>query len=188
MLVDISLVLSKLKMVYTVHGKIISLTPDDLFSNFTSFRPLISPNTMTWSFFLVTLFFQALPAELQEAVQLGAYISPDISQLTTSLLQEQSLQKLREHTVIVFKTFADETKRIKCIMSTLPTDCISSHNNTFVESHHSSSSVKQTIVTYSNPEAMLHDRPLAVKKLDLVTPRTQLMVTLAVDAMTSEIV
>ena len=87
MLTDISLALSKLKLVYTVRGKNISLTPDDLFSNFISFLPLLSPNAMTWSFCLVTLFFQALPAELQEAVQLGGYIFPDISQLTTSLLQ-----------------------------------------------------------------------------------------------------
>ena len=49
-------------------------------------------------------------------------------------------------------------------MSTLPTDRISSHNNTFVESHHSSSSAEQTIVTHSNPEAMVNERPLAVKK------------------------
>ena len=88
MLADISLALSKLKMVYTVRGKKISLTPDDLFSNFISFLHLLSPNAMTWSFFWVTLFFQALPAELQDAVQIGGYISPDISQLTTSLLHE----------------------------------------------------------------------------------------------------
>ena len=48
MLADISLTLSKLKMVYTVRCKNISLTPDDLFSNFTSFLPLLSPNVMTW--------------------------------------------------------------------------------------------------------------------------------------------
>ena len=71
MLADISLTLSKLKMIYTVRGKNISLTPDDLFSNFTSFLPLLSPNSMTWSFFFVTLFL-----ELQEAVQLGGYSSP----------------------------------------------------------------------------------------------------------------
>ena len=41
---------------------------------------------------------------------------------------------------------------------------LSSNNNTFVESHHSSSSAEQTIVTHSNPEAMVNDRPLALKK------------------------
>ena len=78
-LANISLALSKIEMIYTVRGNYISLTPDDLFSNFTSFMPLLLPNAMTWSFCLVTLFFQALPAELQEAVQLGGYIFPDIS-------------------------------------------------------------------------------------------------------------
>ena len=48
-------------------------------------------------------------------------------------------------------------------MSTLPTDRISSHNDTFVKSHHSSSSAEQTIVTHSNPEAMVNNRPLAVE-------------------------
>ena len=43
--------------------------------------------------FFGNVIFQALPTELQEAVQLGGYI-PDISKLTTSLLQEQSLQSL----------------------------------------------------------------------------------------------
>ena len=46
-LADIPIALSKLKMVNTVRGKHISLTPDDLFSNFTSFLTLLSPNTMT---------------------------------------------------------------------------------------------------------------------------------------------
>ena len=68
---DIYLAISKLKMIYTVCGKNIYLTPGDLFSNFTSFLPLLSPNSMTWSFCLVTLFL-----ELQEAVQLGGYSSP----------------------------------------------------------------------------------------------------------------
>ena len=63
-LVDISLALSKLKMTYISRNKIISLTPDDLFSRFTEYLPLLSPNAMTWSFCLVTLFFHAMPSEL----------------------------------------------------------------------------------------------------------------------------
>ena len=71
MLADISLTLSKLKMDYSVRGKNISLTPDDLFSNFTAFLSLIFLNAMSWSLCLVTLFFHAIPTELQEAVQFG---------------------------------------------------------------------------------------------------------------------
>ena len=104
-----SLALSKLKMVYTVCGKRIALTPDDLFSNFTTFLPLLSLNAMSWSLCLVTLFFQAMFFELQEVVQLGNYNSPDISKLTTSFLQKQSLQTLREHAVIAFKNFLTKT-------------------------------------------------------------------------------
>ena len=71
MLADISLALSKLKMVYSVRRKNIFLTSDDLFSNFTAFLSLIFLNAMSWSLCLVTLFFHAIPTELQEAVQLG---------------------------------------------------------------------------------------------------------------------
>ena len=97
-------------MIYTVRGKKISLTPDDIFSRFTSFLFLFSPNAMSWSFCLVTLFFQDLPTELQEAIQLGVYMFPDISKLTTSLLQEQYLQQLREHVVVTYKTLIDESR------------------------------------------------------------------------------
>ena len=41
--------------------KQIYLTPDDLFGRFTEFLPLLSPNAMTWSFFLVNLFFMLCP-------------------------------------------------------------------------------------------------------------------------------
>ena len=57
MLADISLALSNLKMVYNHRRRMISLTPDDLFSRYTEFLPLLSPNTLIWSFILVTLFF-----------------------------------------------------------------------------------------------------------------------------------
>ena len=65
-----------------------SLTPDDLFSRFAEFIPLLSPNAMTWSFSLVTLLFGALPQEIQETVELGGYLLPDLSNLTSSLSQE----------------------------------------------------------------------------------------------------
>ena len=164
MLADISLALSTLKIVYTVRGKNISLTLDDLFNHFTSFLPLLSPNAMSWSFYLVTLFFQALSMELQEAIQLGGYIFPDISKLTTSLLQEQSLQQLREHAVVAYKILIDESRRIRRIMSTMNTDRV--YNNAVVQSHHSGSSVEQTIIAHSNPEAKVNERPLVVTKDD----------------------
>lgn len=45
-LANISLVLSKLQKVSTVRGKKISFTPDDLFSAFNAFLPLLSPDAM----------------------------------------------------------------------------------------------------------------------------------------------
>ena len=49
-------------------------------------------------------------------------------------------------------------------MSTMTTDRGSSHNNTLVQSHHSFSSTEQTVVTHSDPEAMVDNRPLVIKK------------------------
>ena len=129
MLADISLALLKLKMTYMLRNKIIPLTPDDLFSRFTEYLPLLSPNAMTWSFCLVYLYFHALPSELQEVVQLGGYVFPDISTLATSLLQEQALQVLREVAVVSFKMLLDETRRIRRIMN----QNVASNNST---NHH----------------------------------------------------
>ena len=164
MIADISLALSKLTIVYFVRGNVFSLTPDDLFSNFTVFLPLLSPNAMSWSFWLVTLFFQALSMELKETVQLRGYFYSDISKLTTSLLQERSLQTLREHAVVLLKKLTDENRHIRYIISTMTTDRGSSHNNILVQSHNSSSSAEQIIVTHSNPEAMVNIKPLVIIK------------------------
>ena len=60
-----------LKMISNHKEKLVVLTPDDLYSRYIEFLPLLAPNAMTWSFFLGTLFFHALPSELQEVVQLG---------------------------------------------------------------------------------------------------------------------
>ena len=76
MLVDISLALSTLKMVYTVRGKNISLTPDDLFSRFTSFLPLLLPNVMSLSFYLVTLVFRLCLRNCRNLFNLGDIFSP----------------------------------------------------------------------------------------------------------------
>ena len=76
-LADISFALSSLKMGSHHKGRNISLTPDDLFSLFAEFFPLLSPNAMTWSFSLVTHFLNALPHELQNTVELGGYLLPN---------------------------------------------------------------------------------------------------------------
>ena len=47
MLADISLALSSLKMISTHKGKIVVLTPDDLYSRYIEFLPLLAPNAMT---------------------------------------------------------------------------------------------------------------------------------------------
>ena len=75
-------------MIDNHRGRTILLTSDDLFSRYIEFLTLLPPNTLTWSFILVPLFFHPLPLELQEAVRLGGYILPDLSRLSTYLLQK----------------------------------------------------------------------------------------------------
>ena len=79
--------------------------------------PLLFPNSMTWLFNLVTLFFNSLPLELQEAVQLGRYTLPDLSTLTNSFSQERELQNIRENYIVAYKTLMDVNRRIRKIMT-----------------------------------------------------------------------
>ena len=120
-LTDISLALTPLKAISNHKGKVVVLTQDDLYSCYIEFLPLLAPNAMTWSFSLVTLFFHALPSELQEAVQSGEYVLPDLSTLLNSYLQEQKLQRLREQAVIVHILVEDDGKRIRKLMTTFDT-------------------------------------------------------------------
>ena len=68
MLADISLDLSSLKMISNHTGKVVVLTPDEIYSRYIEFLLLLAPNAMTWSSSLVALCFHALPSDLQEAV------------------------------------------------------------------------------------------------------------------------
>ena len=148
MLADISIALSNLKMTKNCRDKTMSLTSDDSFSRYTKFIPTISPNTFTWSFSLITLFFHDLPLELQEAVRSECYILPDISQLST-FLQEQALKQLWEYTVTTFKLLTEEKHRIRRIM-TVFTNGRGSSQYLLVDSHqdtdlnHSGSNVEKT--------------------------------------------
>jgi len=54
---------------------------------------------------------------LLEAVRLGGYTLPALSRLSISLLQEQALQILREHTIIAFKLFTEVSRRIRWMMA-----------------------------------------------------------------------
>ena len=40
--------MSNLQMVYNHRGRKISITPDDLFSRYTEFIPILSPNAVIW--------------------------------------------------------------------------------------------------------------------------------------------
>ena len=91
-LADISLAFSKLKMAYTVREKQVACTLDTLFSTFIVFLPLLSPNFMSWSFFLVTSFFMFYPKSCWNPCNSGATFFFDISTLTTSLLQNTLLR------------------------------------------------------------------------------------------------
>ena len=81
------------------------------------------------------IIFHALPSELQEAVQLGDYVLPDLYTLLTSHLQEQELQRLREYMVVSHKTLQDDSKRIRKLISTFGTNRGSSSNNMIIDAN-----------------------------------------------------
>ena len=103
---------------------------------------------------------------MQEAVQLGVYLLPDLSTLTTSLSQERELQTLREHSVVAFETLSDESIRIKKLVASFSNNHPSAlsiltdaqaHEHTFVDAkdqplmdNRSSSHVNAQVVHYSN--------------------------------------
>ena len=90
---------------------------------------------------------------------------PDIITLTTSLLQEQVLQKLREIAVVSFKQLSDEARRICRIMSqnvalnNSTQHHLNTNNNThsgspvLADHNHQGSAAEQTITQHINPEA-----------------------------------
>ena len=92
---DISLALSTLKLEYRDKGNLIPLTPDDLYRRYIQYLPLLSFNAMTWSFSLITLFYHALPLDLQDEIIKDGYHLPNLSLLLTKSLQATSLQDLR---------------------------------------------------------------------------------------------
>ena len=108
MMHDIYLSLSSLKLESRANGKTTYLTPDFLFQRFIEFTPLLSPNATSWSFSLVTIFYNALGVELQESIKLGGYILPNISNLPTLFNQTSALQALREIAVVAHQSLATE--------------------------------------------------------------------------------
>ena len=127
------------------------LTPNDLFSRYTKFLPLLSPNTLIWLFNLVILFFNALTR--QEVVRLGSYILSNLLQLITSFSQEQVLQILREHAIKTFKALTEEKPRIRRTVTTYNHGRGTSQI-LLVDYHNSSSNIEKTIEYYTNSDAL----------------------------------
>ena len=119
--------------------------------------------------------FHAFTLELLEAVRLGGYTLPALSRLSISLLQEQALQILREHTIITFKLFTETSRRIRWMMALFNNGRGSSQNYLVdfhhsssnaekniqrVNSHHSISNDEQTIQSYFTSDTLPTSRPL----------------------------
>ena len=69
---------------------------------------------------------------------------PDLLRLSTSLIQEQVLQILREHAVTAFKLITKENRCIRRIMTSFSNGHDSSQNF-LVDSYHTSSNTEQNI-------------------------------------------
>ena len=79
MMSDISKALSSLKPEFQLRGKHFNLIPDDLFRRYIQYLPLLPSDAMTWSFSLVTLFFNAFPTDLQDDILKEGYNLPTLS-------------------------------------------------------------------------------------------------------------
>ena len=103
---------------------------------------------MTWSFSLVTLFFNSLPLELQEVVQLEEYTLPDL------------------FSIVAYKTLMDANCRIRKIMATFFHSRNSNANSliTDADCHFQKSLAKWTIRRHSHPGIHHEDRPLVTDK------------------------
>ena len=108
MMHDIYLSLSSLKLESKSNGKTTYLTPDSLFQRFIEFTSLLSLNATSWSFSLVTIFYNALSIKLQESIRFDGYILPNNSTLSTLFDQTAALQALREIAVVAHQSLATE--------------------------------------------------------------------------------
>ena len=131
-------------MVYNHRRRIISLTPDELFSHYTELLPLLSPNALPWSFSLVLLFSILCLSSYRKQCDSGAIFLPDLSRLFTSLLQKLALQIVCEHVVTTFKFLTEENRRI-CGITTLFNYVCGSSQNVLDDYHHSSSNAEKII-------------------------------------------
>lgn len=98
---DISIALSNLKPEFEFKGKLINLTPDDLYRRYIQLLPLLSSNVISKSFKLSTLFPTLFLLTCKILILKEGYILPTFSLLTSKTLQAVALQSLRKHAVLV---------------------------------------------------------------------------------------
>ena len=108
MMHDIYLALSGLKLNFVHEKKAVSITPDMLYQRFIEFSSLLPPTATAWFFSLVTLFYNALSVELQEAIRIDSYTLPNNSTPSTLSSQTSTLQVLREKAVVSHKLLREE--------------------------------------------------------------------------------
>ena len=109
MLADISLANLKLKIVSTVRSKKKYFTPDDLFSNFTSFSPLLSPNAMPWLFCLVTFLPSYALRVVGSCATWGLYFSRYIYTRQPLFCRNNSLRHCKNTPLLLSKPFPMKT-------------------------------------------------------------------------------
>ena len=114
---DVETELSSLKLETRVRGQTHCISPDELYQRYQNFIPLLPDDTHDWSFRLVVLFLNALPVTLKELIIAQEYKPPRFSELTTTVLQQQALDILREKAVKAKYTFEQEKHRIKTMVN-----------------------------------------------------------------------
>ena len=114
---DVETELSSLKLETRVRGQTHCISPDELYWRYQDFIPLLPDDAHDWSFHLVVLFLNALPVTLKELIIVQGYKPPRFRELTTAVLQQRSLDILREKVVKAKYTFDQEKYRIKTMVN-----------------------------------------------------------------------
>ena len=114
---DVETELSRLKLETRVRGQHQHMSPDELYRRYQDFIPLLPDDAHDWSFHLVVMFLNALPVTLKELILAQGYKFPRFSELSTAVLQQQTLDILREKTVKAKETFNQEKHRIKTMVA-----------------------------------------------------------------------
>ena len=112
--------ISSLCQRYTVRGKIVTDTPDELFDKFLVLSVSLPDDATTWPIQLCSTYLSALNSDLAEHVTTDASFSmPDLTTLKTKSLQIDALRSVRTFAVTSFRALRKQENQMASLLRTL---------------------------------------------------------------------